>query len=163
LRRLESDISAASSALREAILALAEVTPERTLPIEITEHTRSFERRTGTPARFVELSEVPPLDAERSELLIAVVREGLINVEKHAEAHSVIVSLGSSDAGTHLAVADDGTGAREERAPGTQLGLRSLTRRAARVGATVKLLRNEDEGHTLRIWLPAIATASRTD
>ena len=156
LRRLESDISAASSALRESILALAEVTPERTLPIEITEHTRSFERRTGVSARFVELSGLPPLDAERTELLIAVVREGLVNVEKHAKAHSVIVSLGCSDGGVHLAVADDGTGTPGEGVAGTRMGLRSLVQRAARLGATVKLLRDEDEGCTLRAWLPVI-------
>lgn len=156
LRRLESDISTASSALRESILALTEVTPERTLPIEIMEHTRSFERRTGVSARFVELSEVPPLDAERTELLIAVVREGLINVEKHAKAHSVIVSLGSSEDGVHLAVADDGTSMPGEGVLGTQMGLRSLAQRAARLGATVKLLRDEDEGSTLRAWLPGI-------
>lgn len=168
LRRLESDISAASSALRESILALAEVTPERTLPIEIMEHTRSFERRTGVSARFVELSTVPPLDAERTELLIAVVREGLLNVEKHAKARSVIVSLGSSQDGVHLVVADDGTSTSEEGVPGTRMGLRSLARRAARLGASVKLLRHEDEGCALRAWLPGIEApqpglSTRTD
>jgi signal transduction histidine kinase len=159
LRRLESDISAASSALRESILALADVTPERALPIEIMEHTRSFERRTGVSARFVELSDIPPLDTERTELMIAVVREGLINVEKHAKAHSVIVSLCCSEGGVRIAVADDGTTTQEQDRPGTRLGLRSLVRRAARIGGTVQLLRDEDGGCTLRAWLPLIGTA----
>jgi len=154
LRLLESDISAASSALRESILALDEVTPERALPVEIMEHTRSFERRTGVSARFIELSGLPPLDPERTEFLIAVVREGLVNIEKHARAHSVIVSLGSSEGGVHLAIADDGTGTPHEGASGTRIGLRSLVQRATRLGATVKLLRDEDEGSTLRAWLP---------
>ncbi|MEV6644127.1 GAF domain-containing protein [Amycolatopsis sp. NPDC051371] len=156
LRRLESDVSAATSALRESILALEDATPARALPIEIMEHTRSFERRTGVSARFVELSDVPPLDRERTAVLLAVLREGLVNVEKHAKAHAVIVSLGSSDDGVHLAIADDGAGTREAGIPGTRLGLRSLARRAARVGATVQLLGNEDEGCTLRVWLPAV-------
>jgi signal transduction histidine kinase len=156
LRRLESDISAASSALRESVLALAEATPERALPIEIMEHTRSFERRTGVSARFVELSDIPPLDTERTELLTAVVREGLINVEKHAQAHSVIVSLCCSDGGVRLAVTDDGTATHERNRHGTRLGLRSLALRAARVGATVQLLHDEDGGATLRAWLPLI-------
>ena len=156
LRRLESDISAASASLRESILALAEATPERALPIEIMEHTRSFERRTGVSARFVELSDIPPLDTERTELLIAVVREGLINVEKHAKAHSVIVSLCCSDGGVRLAVADDGTPDHRRNHHGTRLGLRSLALRAARVGATVQLLHDEDGGATLRAWVPLI-------
>ena len=154
LQRLESDISAASCALRESVLALSEVTPERALSIEIMEHARSFERRTGVSARFVELSDVPPLDAERGGLLIAVVREGLLNVEKHAKAHSVIVSIGCSEGGVHLAVADDGTGTPADEAQGTRLGLRSLTARAVRIGATVNLLRDEDGGATLRALVP---------
>ena len=154
LHRLESDISAASCTLRDSILALAETTPERALPIEIMEHTRSFERRTSVSARFIELSQVPPLDVERTELLIAIVREGLVNVEKHARAHSVIVSLSCLADGVHLAIADDGTSTPQEDQPGTRLGLRSLTRRAARVGGTVTLLRDEDGGCTLRACVP---------
>ncbi|HEX4221894.1 MAG TPA: GAF domain-containing protein [Pseudonocardiaceae bacterium] len=154
LRRLESEVSAVSAALRESILALSEVTTERALSIEIIAHTRSFQRRTGVRARFVELSAVPPLDVERTELLIAIVREGLINVEKHARAHSVIVSIGASECGVHLAIADDGTGT-QDSVPGTRLGLRSLRQRAARLGATISLLRDEDGGHTLRALLPA--------
>lgn len=154
LCRLESDISAVSAALRESVLALSEVTPERALSVEIMAHTRSFERRTGVSARFVELSDVPPLDVERTELLIAIVREGLINVEKHACAHAVIVSIGASANGVHLAIADDGAGTPADGVPGTRLGLRSLTRRAARLGASVALLRGEDGGCTLRALLP---------
>jgi signal transduction histidine kinase len=153
LRRLESDVSAASNALRESLLALSETTPERALPVEVAEHTRSFEARTGVPARFVQLGQLAPMDAERNSLLIAVVREGLLNIEKHARPHSVIVTLGPCDGGVHVVVADDGTG---EQGPSTGMGVRSLVERAARLGGRVSLVRDEDGGCTLRAWLPDV-------
>lgn len=154
LRRLESDVSAASAALRESLLVMADTTPERALPVEIAEYTRSFEARTGVSARFVQLATVAPLDAERTALLVAVVREGLLNIEKHANPQSVIVSLGSSDdGGVHLVVADDST-AEVEGSPSSGLGVRSLAERAVRLGGHVSVVRDEDDGCTLRCWLP---------
>jgi signal transduction histidine kinase len=163
LGRLESDVSAASLALREALLALAESSPERALPIEIAEHCRSFEARTGIPARFVQLGDVRPLDVERTTLLVGTVREGLINVEKHAEAATVVVSLGEVDGGVQVAVADDGVPHRGEGADeaaadqvgeGSGLGIRLLAERAARLGGRVSLVHDEDGGTTLRVLVP---------
>ncbi len=159
LRRLEGDVSAASSALRESLLALSESSPERALPVEIAEHCRSFEARCGVPARFVQLAPVRPLDAERTALLVAAVREGLLNVEKHARAFSVVVSVGPSEDGVQVVVADDGTGKPAEDAPGTGMGLRTLAERAARLGGRVSLVRDEDDGCTLRAWVPEVASS----
>ncbi|WP_410614342.1 GAF domain-containing protein [Amycolatopsis sp. lyj-109] len=154
LRRLEGDVSAAAGALRESLLALSECSPERALPVELAEHCRSFQARCGVPARFVQLAAVPPLDAERTALLVAAVREGLLNVEKHARASSVIVSLLPSDDGVQVVVADDGTGT--DAVPGTGMGLRTLTGRAARLGGRVSLVRDDDDGCTLRAWVPLV-------
>jgi LuxR family transcriptional regulator, regulator of acetate metabolism len=154
LSQLELDVSAASLALREALLALSESSPERALPIELAEHCRSFEARTGIPARLVQLGEVRPLDRERTTLLIGAVREGLLNVEKHAVASTVVVSLGEVDGGVQVAVADDGGPGERSTAAGAGLGIRSLVERAARLGGRVSLVRDEDGGSTLRMSLP---------
>lgn len=165
LGRLESDVSAASRALREALLALSESSPERALPIELAEHCRSFEARTGVTARFVQLSQVRPLDTERTTLLISAVREGLVNAEKHAEASMVIVSLGETDDGVQVAIADDGlvrepsNGTDDDGVPcdSTGLGIRLLAEKAARLGGRVSLVHDEDGGSTLRMLLPGPA------
>ncbi|WP_370966995.1 GAF domain-containing protein [Amycolatopsis sp. cg9] len=154
LRRLEGDVSAAAGALRESLLALSESSPERALPVELAEHCRSFQARCGVPARFVQLAAVPPLDAERTALLVSAVREGLLNVEKHARASSVIVSLLPSEDGVQVVVADDGTGS--PAVPGTGVGLRTLAGRALRLGGRVSLVRDEDDGCTLRAWVPLV-------
>jgi signal transduction histidine kinase len=153
LRRLRTDISAASSALRESVLALSETAPDRALPVELAEHTRSFEARTGVPARFVQLGGLPVMDGERTALLVAVVREGLLNIEKHARPLSVVVSIGPCDGGVQLVVADDGA-ALVADSRGSCLGVRSLADRAGRLGGRASLVRDDDDGCTLRVWLP---------
>ncbi|GEL20697.1 GAF domain-containing sensor histidine kinase [Pseudonocardia asaccharolytica] len=158
LGQLEADISAVSIALREALLALAESTPERALSVELAEHCRSFEARTGVPARLVQLGELPPLDAERTSLLTGVVGEGLLNVEKHAHPRTVIVSIGAVEGGVQVAVADDGDGLHgggaTESAESSELGLKMLAERATRLGGRLSLVHEEDGGATLRIMLP---------
>ncbi|MDN5748403.1 MAG: GAF domain-containing protein, partial [Pseudonocardia sp.] len=163
LGRLESDVSAASLALREALLALSESSPERALPVELAEHCRSFEARTGVRARLVQLGEVAPLDAERTTMLISAVREGLLNAEKHAEAATVVVSLGMVEGGIQVAVADDGCPAQSavpHHPDGAGLGIRMLVERAARLGGRVSLVHDEDGGTTLRMLLPVLWPAS---
>ena len=154
LGQLESDVSAASLALREALLALSESSPERALPIELAEHCRSFQARTGVAARLVQLGEVRPLDGERTTLLISAVREGLLNIEKHARAGTVVVSLGQVDGGVQVAVADDGAPADGSGSEGAGLGIRLLVEKAARLGGRVSLVHDDDGGTTLRMLLP---------
>ena len=131
LGRLESEVSAASSALREALLALSESSHERALPVELR-----------------------PLDGERTTLLIDAVREGLLNVQKHADASTVVVSLGEVDGGVQVAVADDGSPGEHPPAAGSGLGLRLLADRATRLGGRLSLVHDEDGGSTLRMLLP---------
>jgi signal transduction histidine kinase len=162
LGRLESDVSAASLALREALTALTATSPERALPIELAELCRSFQARTGVPARLVQLGDVRPLDVERAALLVGAVREGLLNVEKHAVACTVVVSIGEVDGGVQVAVADDGAPPAAPAGPAPSgFGLRMLVERAARVGGRVSLVHDEDGGSTLRVMLPFAGSAAR--
>jgi signal transduction histidine kinase len=158
LHRLQAEVSAASGALRESLLALSESAPDRALPVTIAEHCRSFETRTGVRARFVQLGPLPTLDPDRAEVLVAAVREGLLNVEKHANAASVVVSLGPTDGGVQVAVADDATGpaASPEQALGSGLGLSTLATRVSLVAGRMSFVRDEEDGCTLRAWVPAV-------
>ena len=157
LGRLESDVSAASLALRESLLALSESSPERALPIELAEHCRSFEARTGVPARFVQLGDGRPA------------RRGA-----HGSAHR----RGARGPAQRREARRGGDGRREPRAwstagcrwrspttgrpraaaaepgDGAGLGLRMLAERAARLGGRVSLVHDEDGGTTLRVLLP---------
>jgi LuxR family transcriptional regulator, regulator of acetate metabolism len=157
LRRLQADVAAAAGALRESLLALSESVPDRALPVTVAEHCRSFQARTGVPARFVQLGALPTLDQERADVLLAAAREGLLNVEKHANAASVVVSLGPADGGVQVAVADDAVGpaAPPPQVAGTGLGLARLAERIGCVNGRLSFVRDEEDGCTLRAWVPA--------
>jgi signal transduction histidine kinase len=100
------------------------------------------------------LDEPPPVHASRSAALASAVREALLNIEKHAQAHSVLVSVFRTREGVAVAVHDDGVGppADDDR---RGLGLAAATDRLARVGGYLTLGRNDDGGVTVQAWIPA--------
>jgi signal transduction histidine kinase len=158
LRAIETQVSAAASALRESLAALSPAVPEQELSATIVGDCEAFGARTGILARAIVLGELPPLDRHRAELLRQVAREGLLNVEKHARATSVLVSLSRSEQGVMVAVVDDGIGLREvsgcPRPHSSGLGLASLRDRLGQVGGSLSLVDTEDGGLTLRAWCP---------
>jgi signal transduction histidine kinase len=82
-------------------------------------------------------SAVPPAVAEHC---LAVVREALTNVGKHAEAHRVGVSVAVGD-GLTVTVEDDGRGvdAGIAQAGDGGLGMKNLRARAERLGGTLEV------------------------
>jgi signal transduction histidine kinase len=124
------------------------------LPVALRSDCRSFEERTGTPARLLVLDDLPPLDASRTAALAGVVREALLNVEKHAEAQSVMVSVFRTSDGPTVAVYDDGIGPPDAAAEPSGLGLAAVAERLGRLGGRLTVGRNEDGGVTVRAWVP---------
>src|SRR5262249_10893222 len=112
----------------------------------------------GLPARVILLNEVPPLRPGSASALADSVREALHNVEKHARARSVVVTISTHRDGVLVVVADDGVGIQADAdgggAPGRGLGLAAIRERMAGVGGGVLIDANEDGGATLRLWAP---------
>ncbi|WP_329568021.1 GAF domain-containing sensor histidine kinase [Streptomyces sp. NBC_01361] len=160
LARIEHQLSTAGSTLRESVSRLREAPsdgdPSR-LTAELAESVRSFERRTGVAASFVPVGLTPHLDPERTSLLVRTVGEALLNVEKHAPARSVVVTLAFYDDRVSVAVMNDGacppSGAPACVTAGTGAGLPGLRARVERVGGSLRLVRDED-GTTLRCDIP---------
>lgn len=92
LQEVTEQVHAVSASIRRSLTDLTARPPERNLPVGIEEDCQAFTLRTGIPARFVPLTESPDLDASRVEALQRLVREALVNVEKHADASTVVVS-----------------------------------------------------------------------
>jgi len=161
LRGMERQIAEAASLFRESLAALDERPPRQRLHAALIEDCRVLGKRTGMLARCVALTELPALDSDRYAMLLRVTREALLNVEKHARASSVVVSLAERDGGVALAVADDGTGYVSDE-PGAEvsrswgLGLRSARERLERLGGSLAVIDNEDGGVTLRAWVPGV-------
>jgi signal transduction histidine kinase len=154
LAEIERQAGEASATLRLSLQALSAPPRELALGVALRGDCRAFEERTGVPARVILLSEVPGLGASATRALADSVREALLNVEKHAGARSVVVTVSSHRGGVLVVVADDGVGMPASGGEGRGLGLGAIADRLARLGGAVAVDANEDGGATLRLWVP---------
>jgi signal transduction histidine kinase len=151
-----------STAVRGQLRSLHSAPSDKALAVALRADCRELFNRSGIRAEVVILGDLAPLDASRSDALVRAGREALLNVEKHANANSVVVSLFSTDGGVGVAVADDGTGTGCGQCgePGG-LGLGAAAERVERVGGWLTFSAGDDGGGMMRAWVPA-ATESRT-
>ena len=154
LNALEQQAAEASEALRGSLRVLSAPPGEVALGVALRGHCRAFRDRTGTPARLIMLTDLPTLPQDRIATLADATREALLNVEKHAKAKSVVVSVYCQRKGVAVTIADDGVGFTDEASLGDGLGLAATTERLARVGGTMSIGSNEDGGVTVQAWLP---------
>lgn len=153
LERIQDQLRDAGSALRESLTALRSTVPAAALPASLQSDCRAFEIRSGTRARAVVLGELPALDEHRTAAVTAAVREALVNVEKHADARTVMVTAVASDGGILVAVSDDGRG-RGSEGDGHGMGLAAARDRLEQVGGRLTSFVDEDGGWTVRAWVP---------
>lgn len=153
LRAIDEQAADAAAALRGSLRVLSAPPAQVALGVALREHCRAFQERTGVSARLITLTDLPALVSSRAVLLADAAREALLNVEKHAAAQSVVVSVFALRDGIAVTVSDDGVGMTLECPPG--LGLRSASDRLARVGGRISLACNDDGGVTLQAWSPA--------
>ena len=86
-----------------------------------------------------------------AEEVLAVLREALTNVGKHARASQVVITIAAGDE-LRLVVADDGDGIGDAAAAG--LGLKNLRQRAERLGGGVELGTSREGGTRLTWHVP---------
>ena len=156
LADLEAQVARAASELRQSLAALEQFPPDRRLAITVEGDCAAFTTRTGVSARAIPLGELPALEPFRHDALVAAVREALLNIAKHAQATQVLVTMTTEDDGVSVAVADDGIGwpaAGEPREP-NGMGLAAAAERLARLGGRLRVFCNEDNGLTVRAWVP---------
>ncbi|MES2126740.1 MAG: response regulator [Pseudomonadota bacterium] len=115
------------------------------------------QRRTGlvctcqaTPAALA-----LELDPERSTMLFRVVQEALTNVARHAEAHSVSLSVDCDGAAVLLAIADDGKGIDTEGLLDRESwGILGMHERSRRFEGELTIKGVAGSGTTLSLRLP---------
>jgi two-component system sensor histidine kinase DevS len=133
--------------LRPGILA------DRQLAQAIEDLADDIGRRAGiTVHRHVD----PLLAAElspRSADVVQLVREALSNVSRHADAGGCWIELKREAAGATLTVRDDGRGFDTSK-PSPGQGLGNLHERAARIGGSLQVTSQPDQGTRLRFTLP---------
>jgi len=157
LDTIESQAKEAATMLRDSLRALATPTDQLALGSALQAAIHHFEVRTAIRANLVMLDVLPRLGDSAARVLIAAAKEGLLNVEKHAQASSVVVTLGTQGNGVTLAITDDGVGARCEPVDADArdhgFGLDAIEHALAGVGGTLQLTDNPDGGTTFRVWV----------
>lgn len=152
VKAIESQTAEASVALRRSLRALNTPSEQLALTVALRQDCRSFQERTSVPARLIVLTEVPALEAAKINAIKRAVREALLNVEKHAEASSVVVTVFAMPGRLVVAISDDGIGLTTERAAG--LGLVSTCEELTRVGGELCVAPGDDGGVTVQAWIP---------
>jgi PAS domain S-box-containing protein len=107
---------------------------------------------------FEEDSQPKPLDENALTLLYQVVRELLVNITKHSQAHKVRVSIKRCKNNIHIIVEDDGVGfdvaaITSGKNGGNGFGLFSVRERLNYVSGSVKI--KSERGHGTRVTLVA--------
>jgi len=148
ITRAVDDIDATIKDIRRSIFELSAPPESRYLRSELTEAVAVMVPALGFTPRL--RTDGPVDSAIRDELrphLLAVVREALSNVARHAKATSADVWLAVGD-DVVLTVTDDGVGIAEN---GTRSGLANMTGRAETFGGSFTATRRV-EGGTVVIW-----------
>jgi signal transduction histidine kinase len=113
---------------------------------------REIARPTGLRIQ-VQADDLPPdLPDEHKTCVFRIVQEALHNVQKHANANAVEITVRASDAWLSLTVQDDGRGFQKGRAHG--LGLTGMQERAESLGGSVKVSSEPGKGTLIEVALP---------
>jgi signal transduction histidine kinase len=127
--------------LHDAVAAACERARERGLPVEL--------RGATAPE---------PAEPEVAAVVLRVLGEALANVERHAQAAHVVVSLEREDGGLALTIEDDGRGlgALDETAGpgGGHFGIALLRERAASIGGRLAVGPGAEGGTRVRLEVP---------
>jgi signal transduction histidine kinase len=146
--------------LQAAIFALSHSEiPDPGLVPGMLRLVQNFRGRTGLEADLVVSGQRSRIPAEAAEVLQAVAREALANVERHAHASAAVLHVRVERQAVTLTVQDDGLGA----APlvlstlaesATHFGLRDLQARLREVGGTLSAGPGDEGGFVVRARVP---------
>lgn len=154
LSGLEQQVAGAAAAFRATLRSLARPdAPSGTLSVALAECAAAFTKGSGVPAHVLVLGTPTIVGEAREEILARVLQEGLRNVERHAGATEVVITLAYAPDGVELVVQDDGVGPRV-RATGAGVGLGLIREEVSRLGGDIRLTRGEDTGTTMRTRIP---------
>ena len=117
---------------------------------------RRFEARTHIPCLVQVPEHLPPLGASKEVGLFRILQEALTNVMRHAQAHTVELTLSVQGRELCLSISDDGQGFVPEGGRPTSFGLVGMRERVLMLGGTLALHSVPGEGTTLTVRVPLV-------
>jgi signal transduction histidine kinase len=136
------------------------------LPETLTAYLRSFSKRTGIQADFVQHAMTARLAPDTEVCIYRIVQEALTNVARHSGARRVRVTLERTDDALTLLVEDDGRGIEASGGGETTsggLGLVGMRERAQAVGGSFAIRSQPGQGTKIQVLIPIRPAGSSFD
>jgi PAS domain S-box-containing protein len=115
---------------------------------------RRFEARTQIPCLVQVPDNLPALSDAKAIGLFRILQEALTNVMRHAQAHTVELTLAVEGKQLRLTISDDGVGFVEAQGRPVSFGLVGMRERVLIMGGQLSLDSELGEGTTLSVTVP---------
>ncbi len=115
---------------------------------------RRFEARTHIPCLVQVPDNLPALSDAKAIGLFRILQEALTNVMRHAQAHTVELTLTVENADLRLTISDDGVGFVENPGRPVSFGVVGMRERVLMMGGQLSLHSELGEGTTLSVTVP---------
>ena len=140
---------------RDVIGALRDGTGELPLAGCLQREANRFTRRTGLQVTLALPPEAPDVPSQVRLQLVRIAQEALMNIDKHADAHRVSISLALDHAQVVMTVEDDGRGFDPGATTGPdRFGLQAMRERVEIVGGSLSLSSEPGSGTRVRVRVP---------
>jgi signal transduction histidine kinase len=160
LRSLRQYAVETADEVRKVIFALA--APREgigDLSLGVRSLLRDLERRLNLATHLVVSGSPPPELGQILDALHSVIREALTNVERHAQARAVLVSIRFDNDRVEVVVQDDGIGTPDlvlvnYHDSYMHFGLRHMRQQILDLGGSFEITGGEECGTTVRVSVP---------
>lgn len=142
--RLKRSLAALNGVIREVRQFIGELEPETAqspkLSIALQHLAASMESSQGARIHWnIDSQAADKFNSIQASQVMHIVREGLSNSLRHAQAESVRIFLGPEGSGARIEVEDQGIGFDVQHLDHKGHGLRNMAARALEMGATLKV------------------------
>ncbi|RPH21026.1 nitrate/nitrite two-component system sensor histidine kinase NarQ [Buttiauxella warmboldiae] len=142
--------------LRELLTTFRLTLQQADLPAALQEMIAPLRQQTAALITLDCTIPTQALDAPQQVHLLQIIREGVLNAIKHAQAGKISVSCSTSLCGTHTVnILDDGSGIASLTEPEGHYGLNIMHERAARLGGELTISRPLQGGTLITMNFPA--------
>ncbi len=145
---LQSNISEANQELRELMCNFRVPLDPKGIKVSLENLVNRFNNDEGI-ATYLQVEGRPKVSPEVEMQIIRITQEALSNIRKHANARNVRILL-SAEPNCKLLIEDDGVGFKKDQnesgITGNNIGMNIMKERADRVGASIEIESEVDEG-----------------
>ena len=157
---IEQQAQEATKRMRQAFKVMAPSSQTQAVAIALQRETDDLQTRSNLTVHFMVRGNPRPLPTPAEAALIGAARQALFNIERHASASLVVVTLHFEAGRVSLVIQDDGRGLPDNfelqviPRGDQRWGLASILRQAQRQGGDLEVAAGEDGGTIVRISLP---------